>query len=109
MNKKVNKKLIWIFGILAIIGLLIWFLLMTFLRSVGEKCEENRTWKIENYKIVEKRCLGFAGPYHYPIYLYENGKEIAFITFWEESKCVIEFKTYSEKILSFDICEKQIK
>lgn len=109
MNKIFNKKLIWIFGILSTIGVIIWFLLLTFMKSVGEVCEDNRIWKIKSYKIVEKKCLGFSGPNHYPIYLYENGKEIAFLNVWQDSNCIIEFKTNSGKILRFNVCEKQIK
>lgn len=74
----------------------------------GTECETNRKWKIEQYEIVEKRCIGFAGPHYYPVYLYKDNKKIDQLTLILDSTCLVKFNPEGLETLTFDICENKI-
>ncbi len=100
----------WVIVSLAVVVIMGWYLFIYIVsEAFGPKCEENRVWKIENYEIVEKRCIGFAGPYYYPVYLYEGNKEIDRLLFIEDSSCIVNFTTEAGDTLKFDICEMKLK
>ena len=102
------KTLIWTLIILFIVIITGWFLFLNIIsKAFGSKCEENRVWTVENYMIIEKKCIGFAGPSYYPVYLYKDGKEIDQLIFIKDSACILEFKSSSGDTLTFDICEKK--
>lgn len=77
--------------------------------AFGEKCEDNRVWKIEGYQIIEKKCIGFAGPYYYPVSLYKDGEEIGQILFTPDSTCLVEFVLTPADTLIFDVCENKLR
>ena len=105
-----KKILILIFLILSIIFLLLWnFYIQPFFKAVKEDCKENKIWKIENYKIIEKKCLGLAGPHFYPIYLYEQNEQISQGIYLKGSQCLIEFKIELNKKILFDKCNCKFK
>jgi hypothetical protein len=92
--------------VLAIAG---WYLFLWFVSAAFQnKCETERTWKIEDYEIVEKRCIGFAGPHWYPIYLYQDSKEIDYVNSTIDS-CSVKFTNELGDTLEFDLCDEELK
>ncbi len=91
---------------LAFVGwvLFIWFISVAF----QTECETEKTWKIEDYEIVEKRCTGFAGPPWYPIYLYQDNTEIDYVNSKSDS-CLVKFTNELGDTLEFDLCTEQLK
>jgi hypothetical protein len=79
-----------------------------FASGVREKCEVHREWNIENYYIIEKKCIGFSGPTYSSVYLYENGKEID-QSLIIDSPCVFKFLNQRNDTLEFDICKRTLK
>ncbi len=77
-------------------------------QSFKTECENLKVWKIENYEIVKRRCLGFAGAPYYPVYLCKNDKELDYLTFTEDSTCILKFKPTENDSLIFDICEMKL-
>jgi|GEM_PF-6998478 len=110
MIKKKWKALFWTVGCLAIlIAAGLYFLFYSVSATLEPECDNNRIWEIEGYRIVEKKCIGFAGPPYHPVYLYDGSKRIDELTFIPDSTCVIEFKSQLAETLTFDICEKKLK
>jgi len=86
-----------------------YFLLYIVSEAFGSKCENNRIWEIEEYQIIEKKCIGFSGSYFYPVYLYKDSEIIDKIIFIQDSSCLIKFKPEIGDLVTFDICEKKLK
>ena len=76
-------------GMVAFIVLICVFGWLIFTYTIGAMgtptCSNHRVWKVGEYDIVEKQCLGFAGPHYYPVYLFKGGVEISMITYLEDS------------------------
>lgn len=103
------KVFIWTISILLIIGFFGWKIFVNiFSMSFSRKCEVTNTWEIENYNIEEKRCIGFAGPPFYPIYLYKKGIEIDYINHKSDS-CIVQFTNEKGYTLEFDLCSEKLK
>lgn len=104
------KTLLWTVVSLIVVVIAGWYLFLHIVsEAFGAKCEDNRVWKIENYVIIEKKCIGFAGPHYYPVYLFEDSKEIDYLLFINDSTCVLQFKPDGGDTLTFDICEMKLK
>ena len=104
------KALLWTVGCLIVLIVAGWYLFLNiFSEAFGTECENNRIWEIEQYEIVEKSCIGFAGPHYYPVYLYKDKKKIDQLTFIPDSTCVIKFKPESGDTLIFNICENKLE
>ena len=102
--------LLWTMAILVVIVIAGWFLFFRFAsEAFGAKCENNRVWKIENYVIIEKKCIGFAGPTYYSTYLYKDDEEIDGRAFINDSTCMVRFKPDAGDTLTFDICKMELK
>ena len=71
------------------------------------KCEDVQEWKIENYKIVESRCLGYAGPPYYPLAVYDGGKSLG-NTGFRKDDCTITFQATDDLYIIFDICKSKL-
>jgi len=92
----------------VIVGIGGWNILLHFVSAASrEKCDTNKVWEIENYKIIEKQCIGFAGPYFYPVHLYKNNTEIDQIAYKSDS-CIVEFSDKDGKTLRFDLCSNRM-
>ena len=102
------RILLWFLVIATLINLGYLFFINLFASAVKEKCELRREWKIENYCLIEKQCIGFSGPNYSPIYLYKNGKEID-QSLIKDSTCVVQFTNERGDTLEFDICEGILK
>lgn len=108
--RKKWKALLWTVIGLIVIAIAGWFFLLHIVsEAFGEKCENNRVWKIENHVLVEKKCIGFAGPHYYPVYLYKDNKEIDHSFFVNDSTCMIKFKPDVGDTLTFNICEMKLE
>ncbi|MEN0007983.1 hypothetical protein [Flavobacterium nitrogenifigens] len=70
-----------------------------------QECNIIKIWKIDNYEIVEKSCIGFAGPHYYPIYLYKDKKEIDYVI--KKDSCIVMFNNQGKE-LQFDLCDRKI-
>ncbi len=104
------KALLWTVGSLIVLIVAGWYLFLHIVsEAFGAKCEDNQIWEIEEYVIIEKKCIGFAGPYYYPVYLYKDNKKVDDLLFIEDSACIIHFTPDLEDTLTFDICEKKLK
>jgi hypothetical protein len=104
------KALLWSIGCLIVLIVTGWYLLLHIVSEVFEpECDNNRVWEINQYKIIEKKCIGFAGPHYYPVFLYKDKEKIDKLTFIPDSTCVIKFKPDTGDTLIFDICEKKLK
>jgi len=108
MNKGFKITLIIIS--IIFIGLLIGgcFAVKTFGEAFGADCEKTESWTINEYRIQEYNCLGWAGPRYYPLYLFKNGKELPSKGYRLDS-CLISFNPKNDLHLKFDICEKRIE
>lgn len=104
--KRKSKSMILI--LVIILGLIVgaWYYLTRYLEAVGPECEENRKWTFAEYTIIEQRCIGFAGPPYYNVYLYKNGLKVDRLTPITDSTCIIKHKPNSEPMLTFDICKE---
>ena len=103
------KKIIFITALSLIIVTIAgcYYFLDVFSSALKENCDDNRVWKIEMYEIIEKKCLGFSGPYHYPVYLYKNKIKIDNISYLSDS-CIVKFKSEIGDTLSFDLCDQTL-
>ena len=100
------KTLIGVIASFMIIFIAAWFFSLRIIsKAFVAKCEINREWKIENYQIVERQCIGFSGPYYYPVYLYEDNKEIDRLSYLDDSTCNVQFISKDGDTLRFNICE----
>jgi 4-amino-4-deoxy-L-arabinose transferase-like glycosyltransferase len=107
--RKKWKTLLWTVVSTIILVIAGWYLFLHIVsEAFGAKCEKNREWEIENYVIVEKKCIGFAGPYYYPVYLYEDNVELDQLLFINDSTCVVKFKPDERDTLTFDICDLKL-
>ncbi len=114
-TKEMNKALkITLISLLSLIAVAAIFAVATnyvfdiFTESFSAECEEtDKEWKIDNYKIQEYECLGVAGGYYYPFYLFKDDKFIIGNGSKEDS-CNIVFRFRDGLKLRFDICENQI-
>lgn len=108
--KRKWKALLWTVGSLVVLIMIGgYFFLKILSEAFGTECEINRKWKIEKYEIVEKKCIGFAGPHYYPVYLYKDNKIIDQLTFIPDSTCLIKFKPEGINTLTFNICENKLE
>ncbi len=108
--RKKWKALLWSTAFILIIGITGCILFVyIFSEAFGAKCEDNRVWKIENYRIIEKQCIGFAGPYYNRVSLYENNKRIEGHSYMNDSSCIIKFKPDLTDTLIFDICDMTLE
>lgn len=107
--RKKWKAVLWTLGSLIVLAIAGWYLFLWFVSAAFQnKCETERTWKIEDYEIVEKRCIGFAGPPWYPIYLYQDNKEIDYVNSTSDS-CLVKFTNELGDTLEFDLCDEELK
>jgi energy-coupling factor transporter transmembrane protein EcfT len=102
------RNILWLLLIVLLIILGYLFFINQFASAVKEKCELHREWNIDNYYIIEKQCIGFSGPNYFPVYLYQNGKEIG-QSFIDDSSCVVQFVNQKGDTIEFDICERIIR
>jgi energy-coupling factor transporter transmembrane protein EcfT len=102
------RTLLSFLGIILVIVFGSILIIYHFASAIKDKCEIHREWKIDNYYIVEKQCIGFSGPNFFPVYLYKDGKEID-KSFIMDSSCIVQFVNNKKDTLEFDICEKILK
>lgn len=108
--KRKWKALFWTIGSLLVLAVVGWYLLLHVVsEEFGPDCDINRKWEIGEYEIIEKKCIGFAGPHYYPVYLYRDGERIDQLAFIPDSTCIIKFKPDTGDTLTFDICTKEMK
>ena len=103
MSKKFKITLI-IVAVLIAGG---YYMLKIFGEAFGADCEKSQNWTFKNYTIEEYKCLGWAGPPYYPLYLYKNGKEIMG-TGHKLDSCTIRFISQKDLYLKFNICNNQV-
>lgn len=109
MNRNL-KILMWSIAAIFIIAVAGWYIFLHFISvAFREKCDIHRVWKIENYEIIEKECIGFAGPYYYPVNLYKDQKEIGRAVYISDTTCIVKFISKKGDILRFDICNMNLK
>lgn len=89
--------------ILIIIALGGYVFLMDFSSAIKERCKVNQSWSIEGYQIVEKTCIGNAGPPFDPIYLLKENKEVDKLPYLKDS-CNVKFVSTFNDTLEFDLC-----
>jgi hypothetical protein len=73
-----------------------------------EQCVVVDTWKIEDYEIIKKQCLGFAGPPYYPVYLFKDETKIDWVNYMTDS-CIVKFKGLDGDSLEFDLCSNRLE
>ena len=108
MNRGSKITFIIILTILVLILIGGYFALKTFGEAFGEECNKTKNWTIQEYRIQEYSCLGWAGPKYYPLYLFKNGKEFPSAGYRIDS-CLISFNVKKDLHLKFDICQKRIE
>jgi hypothetical protein len=108
--KRKWKALLWTLFSFVLIFIAAWYLFLHFAsQAFKEHCQDDKTWRIEQYVIIKKRCLGFAGPPYYPVFLYKEGVEIDHILYMEDSTCIVKFKPNADDTLTFDICDMRMR
>ncbi|WGD34022.1 hypothetical protein [Olleya sp. YS] len=111
MNQGCKKTLIIlsiVFGIILIGGFFISKkALNLFGEAYGADCEISYTWTINEYEIIENKCLGWAGPHYYPLDLKKNGEFIASSGYKFDS-CNIRFEPKNGQYLIINVCDKKI-
>ena len=107
--RKKWKALLWTSGSLIVLAVVGWYLLLWLVSAAFQnKCEVEKIWKIEDYEIIEKRCIGFAGPPWYPIYLYRDDIEIDYVNY-KKNSCIVNFTNQIGDTLQFDLCNEKMK
>mgnify|MGYP001000835984 FL=1 len=102
------RTVLWVLVSIVLIGVVGWKIFTYTIGAMGTpKCSNHRVWKVGEYDIVEKQCLGFAGPHYYPVYLFKGGVEISMITYLEDS-CEAMFVVGVGDTLVFDLCANRI-
>lgn len=99
--------MIWLLVIGAVVLIAGWYALPLFEEAFGAKCSIHRKWEIEGYVIVEKRCIGWAGPPYFPVSLYEQGKEVDQAIM--SDPCRFRFATDRGDSLKFNICDMSME
>ncbi|PQV44731.1 hypothetical protein CLV33_11810 [Jejuia pallidilutea] len=84
-----------------------YFALKTIGEAFGADCEISNTWTINEYEIIENKCLGWAGPHYYPLDLKKNGEYIASSGYKLDS-CNFRFEPKNGQYLILNICDKEI-
>lgn len=103
------KALLWTTGSLIVLIIVRWYIFLCFASAAFQnECENKKIWKIEGYEIVEKRCIGFAGPPWYPVYLYYDDTEIDYVNYKKDS-CIVKFTNQTGDTLQFDLCDKKMR
>jgi hypothetical protein len=73
-------------------------------KAFGTECEQSSSWTINEYKIKEYKCLGWAGPHYYPLELYRDDRKIIEGGHKIDS-CTIRFIPANDIYLKFNICD----
>ena len=108
--KRKWKALLWTVGSLVVLIVAGWYAFLYILgQAFGTDCKIHRKWTVGQYEIVEKQCIGFAGPHYYPVYLYKDNKIIDQLTNIPDSTCLIKFKQEGIDTLTFNICENKLE
>lgn len=81
--------------------------LRIFGEAFGTDCERSSSWTINEYKIQEYKCLGWAGPHYYPLDLYRDDKKISEGGHKIDS-CTIRFIPANDVYLKFNICDNTL-
>ncbi len=81
-----------------------YYMTQVFIPAFGVQCEIQQKWQIENYHLIKRRCIGFAGPSYDVVDLMQGDHLIAKVFEADESVCRITFITESKDSLHFDIC-----
>jgi hypothetical protein len=76
--------------------------------AFGADCKSSSSWTIDEYKIEEYKCLGWAGPYYYPLKLYRGNKKISEGGHKIDS-CTIRFIPVNDVYLKFNICDNTVE
>ncbi len=75
-------------------------------QGFGTECNKTKSWIIEEYKIQELKCIGYAGPPFYQYDIYKNGEILE--RGLNKGSCIIKFKIDSFNFLKFNICDKSV-
>ena len=107
-----NRAFKWIIitiSALIIAGVTGWQVFKSVISSMTkEECVVVETWQVENYDIIKKQCIGFAGPPYYPLYLYQADTKIDRVNVMTDS-CIVKFKGLEGDSLTFDICKNKLE
>lgn len=106
MDKRLKKTLKFL-SLILLIMIGGYSVMKIFSKAFGAKCEKIETTEIGEYKLTKSKCLGWAGPYYYPVDVYKSGKLIS-ASFIQEDSCKQYYSSGKEKILVFDFCNDKI-
>lgn len=107
--KKSLKTLVLILAASITIVVSGWYVFLYILGGAfGSECDIKNEWRINDYRIVEQRCVGWAGPHYYPIYLFKDKKELARHGIRNDS-CFFIFKTMAGDSLIFNTCNASME
>jgi hypothetical protein len=107
MKRGLKKTLIVISVLLVLLVAGGFVALRIFGEAFGTDCERTSSWTINEYKIQEYRCLGWAGPHYYPLDLYKDNKKLSEGGYKVDS-CTIRFSPTNDVCLKFNTCERTV-
>jgi hypothetical protein len=104
MNRGLKITLIAISVLLVLVVAGGYVTLRIFGEAFGTECERSSSWTINEYRIQEYKCLGWAGPHYYPLDLYRDDKKISEGGHKIDS-CTIRFIPANDVYLKLNICD----
>lgn len=107
MKKGLKITLIVISVLLVLVVVGGYLALGIFAEAFGTDCERSSSWTINEYKIQEYKCIGWAGPHYYPLYLYKDEKKIS-VGGYKIDPCTIRFIPSNDVYLKFNICDNTL-
>ena len=74
----------------------------------GTECKKSKNWIINDYKIQEFECIGFAGPpfYRYNIYMNE---ELLYEDLSKLNSCILNVEIDISNSLEFNLCNQSVR
>ena len=73
---------------------------------VGDDCQDNRNWFLNDYKILETRCLALEGPAYYQFSLYKKDSLVIANALTKDS-CLVEF-LHQKELVSINVCDEKM-
>ena len=75
--------------------------------AFGADCEYHDSWTVQEYEIDKYRCVGWAGPPYFPLYIKKDGRKLPGIGTRKDS-CTIGYEFHRQSYVELNTCDGTI-